>query len=479
MIEDRLKVRGSKLVEVRQDISFESGSKDLRYQIETYIFTPVSLQINSQTFKPQDCLHLFKNYLRLKAPKVPLEDLAGESDFIRSFDVGLEALRSTTAVNTEHQYRHHLRNFAATYARSVREAARGLSGEDAEGVFQALSLMKRALAAYRGREQALDELDARFGIPTSRFCDEYMSEVTLSEIQRLVSALAPGPAREEAVAFWNAENAYRIDRHPESEVQGEDAPAKKLYRFRLLTRYVESYLFLNIHSHSGPTLLVHSLYGLAAALSMVFATVVAFVWQEEYGALSYNLFIALVIAYIFKDRIKAVLQVELSERFKRWIPDRRLEILRDGVHKVGSCKESFSFFGVRHLPESIRNLRQKVQSAKGIYNWRFENILLYKKEMTVHTDPELFTDARYAILDTTWFNLSPLLDFIDANRDRLPVAPSAVEPPEWADKYYHVYLVRSLTVFDAKGRKSSSRDEVTRIAIDHEGIRSLETVKPD
>lgn len=103
---------------------------------------------------------------------------------------------------------------------------------------------------------------------------------------------------------------------------------------------------------------------------------------------------------------------QLSKRFKKWIPDRRLEILRDERYHVGDCKESFEFFDVRRLPEPVRRLRQRAQSVKGIYDWRFESILLYKKELTVKTDPALFRGTRYGLMDTTWFNLMPFLNFI-------------------------------------------------------------------
>ena len=102
----------------------------------------------------------------------------------------------------------------------------------------------------------------------------------------------------------------------------------------------------------------------AAAVSMIFATVIAFAWQGQYGALSANLFIALVIGYIFKDRIKDLLKEQLSKRLKKRIPDRRLEILRDERYHVGDCKESFEFFDVRRLPEPVRRLRQRAQSVK-------------------------------------------------------------------------------------------------------------------
>ena len=55
MIEEKLKVQGQQL-EIQQHLSFETGAKQIRYRIETYIFSPVSLQINGENYKATDCL---------------------------------------------------------------------------------------------------------------------------------------------------------------------------------------------------------------------------------------------------------------------------------------------------------------------------------------------------------------------------------------------------------------------------------------
>ena len=98
------------------------------------------------------------------------------------------------------------------------------------------------------------------------------------------------------------------------------------------------------------------IYGSAAALSMLFATVVAFFYQDKYGSLSRNLFFALVIAYIFKDRFKEIVRDWLSNViFRRWIPDRRLFIFL-GKKKVGCAKENFDFVSLNELPISNLSL---------------------------------------------------------------------------------------------------------------------------
>ena len=77
-----------------------------------------------------------------------------------------------------------------------------------------------------------------------------------------------------------------------------------LYRWSILRKYISRYLFLEVRRRKGHPLLLHSVYAISAAIAMIFATFVAFFWQGRYGALSNNLFLALVIAYISKTASK-------------------------------------------------------------------------------------------------------------------------------------------------------------------------------
>ncbi|MEX6223867.1 hypothetical protein AB6F55_02965 [Providencia hangzhouensis] len=88
------------------------------------------------------------------------------------------------------------------------------------------------------------------------------------------------------------------------------------YRRNLLKKYINRYLYLEIRHKRGLPLLLHSIYGIAAAISMIFATLIAFLWQGKYGALSANLFLAMVIGYIFKDRLKEIGREQLYRLFQ-------------------------------------------------------------------------------------------------------------------------------------------------------------------
>ena len=114
---------------------------------------------------------------------------------------------------------------------------------------------------------------------------------------------------------------------PESIPSPEGNNEDVLYRWSILRKYISRYLFLEVRRRKGHPLLLHSVYAISAAIAMIFATFVAFFWQGRYGALSNNLFLALVIAYIFKDRVKEIGRERLLSLFREWIPDRRLLIV--------------------------------------------------------------------------------------------------------------------------------------------------------
>jgi len=236
------------------------------------------------------------------------------------------------------EYENALKIYTLTYKRSLRLAIKVLSKnkqkqtpEDAEEV---LKIIQECLNAYRALKRLTENIEEKLNSKAFTYCDEYMSIITTYYLRDMY--LDPAiPLHHEIQNLWKEEINYRKQFHSDSvPVTGSDNETV-LYRWRILKKYVSRCLFLEVKLKKGAPLLVHSLYGIAAAISMIFATVVAFLWQGKYGALSINMFYALIIAYIFKDRIKDIAREQLSRLFQKWIPDRRLLIYKDDKIPVG------------------------------------------------------------------------------------------------------------------------------------------------
>lgn len=91
------------------------------------------------------------------------------------------------------------------------------------------------------------------------------------------------------------------------QMMKKDSPDKNrgmIFRTHLLRKYAESYLVLNANKKKDGRLAEQVYYSIAAGLSMIFATTIAFSFQQKYGNFTIPLFVALVVSYILKDRIK-------------------------------------------------------------------------------------------------------------------------------------------------------------------------------
>lgn len=69
---------------------------------------------------------------------------------------------------------------------------------------------------------------------------------------------------------------------------------------------------------------------LAAGLSMVFATVVSFSFQQTYGNFTMPLFIALVVSYMFKDRIKDLMHYWFANKLGSKFYDYKIKLVMHG-----------------------------------------------------------------------------------------------------------------------------------------------------
>jgi hypothetical protein len=207
---------------------------------------------------------------------------------------------------------------------------------------------------------------------------------------------------------------------------------------------------------------------------MIFATVIAFAWQGWYGSLSMNLFIAMVIAYIFKDRMKEIFRDWMSRVFRRWIPDRRLVIVKNPSIVVGSCRESFDFKSFGSLSDSVRKLYEQANEFRLVHDQVTDTVFRYKKAVTLRNSKKLESTleaAGYSFLDITRFNIADFLRNIDGKFEELPTLPSE-DDQSLGEKTYNIHMLR-LVKFG-----SDLTAEITRIVVNVDGIKKLFVIMP-
>lgn len=462
MLIDAIKQHGKKQIEVKQKIRITDKTKKLKYRVDTFFIFPGALQITENNFKKEEFKHNLKCYLSLSEQSPSLSGLRNELSELR------------LSPGQEEESDDFYRRFCLKYKTALQESSRSLmenqelSVEETEAFLQTVNKLLEEFRKIKSSQENSDHL-----VQLLDKLDEYLTVVTAFCLRDL-SEVCIGEPRNKILSFWQEVEKYRASRFPVESIEGESKESAFLMRWSFLKKFVQSSFFLDIRYKQGAPLLTHSIYGSAAALSMLFATVVAFFYQDKYGSLSRNLFFALVIAYIFKDRFKEIVRDWLSNViFRRWIPDRRLFIFL-GKKKVGCAKENFDFVSLNELPISNKDILQEdarllsdcFRQSK-LTPYACDSIFRYSREITLSASE--FPDEA-CLIDIIRFNISEFLHNLGATSEGLPFFCDNGKSPK-GEKLYNIYLFRSFCV----GEKSDS--EVIRVTVNAKAVRRISIVK--
>jgi len=462
MLIDAIKQHGKKQIEVKQKIRITDKTKKLKYRVDTFFIFPGALQITENNFKKEEFKHNLKCYLSLSEQSPSLSGLRNELSELR------------LSPGQEEESDDFYRRFCLKYKTALQESSRSLmenqelSVEETEAFLQTVNKLLEEFRKIKSSQENSDHL-----VQLLDKLDEYLTVVTAFCLRDL-SEVCIGEPRNKILSFWQEVEKYRASRFPVESIEGESKESAFLMRWSFLKKFVQSSLFLDIRYKQGAPLLTHSIYGSAAALSMLFATVVAFFYQDRYGSLSRNLFFALVIAYIFKDRFKEIVRDWLSNViFRRWIPDRRLFIFL-GKKKVGCAKENFDFVSLNELPISNKDILQEdarllsdcFRQSK-LTPYACDSIFRYSREITLSASE--FPDEA-CLIDIIRFNISEFLHNLGATSEGLPFFCDNGKSPK-GEKLYNIYLFRSFCV----GEKSDL--EVIRVTVNAKAVRRISIVK--
>ena len=121
----------------------------------------------------------------------------------------------------------------------------------------------------------------------------------------------------------DAETVHREScQQPSIPKEGSDNE-EYLYRESVLKKIMASILFLRTSVKREGVFLEQMLFGLAAGLAMAFATFIAFYSRTVVAIKDFSLgfFVVLVVAYMFKDRIKDISRSYLSSKLRERLCD--------------------------------------------------------------------------------------------------------------------------------------------------------------
>lgn len=474
-------------VEFKSGISItkkDSAGKDdaSEFMINTWVFVPESLNINRNTYPKEQFYKDVKTNLRLITPIYSLEELLteGRGPF-RRLEKAVDKLYNEPddELLTEH-YDYQIKMLMCIVKSALRREASVICMMKDEA--QILAQVEKYIENIREvRDKYRDyhtQLKSTFFTDGHReifqFGDEYLGNIIEQhsfEIMRrfkshdvysLIKPLLVQLIKEET-DYKNERGFIVIDRK-----EGRRNSLMITQR-NLLKKIMESDLFLHVIRKKDGAVAKQVYYGVAAAVAMIFATVISFIATQRFGNFTTDLFIILVVSYVFKDRIKDVMRYYFTSTMSKKYFDIKLKLsIRN--REIGFIKEAFDFVHEDKLPDEIRSLRNRlplVEAENKVYG---EKIIQYRKWVSLsHKEIEKYKEYHLTgINDITRFNLMHYIQTMD--NPTIPLyALDEFEGYETikGDKVYSLYFilkcVSETTEYNKKYRILFNRTGITDV----------------
>lgn len=283
-----VRVHNTKTLEIKLEYIPADQPDTSDYVIDLYLSMPANMSINENTYEKRYFYYDLFRSIRLKSPDFMLNKYYNR---LKNFDESCSGeIHEKSCVYT-------FKKFITGYRSMLRNSAGALGKTSIEADIEYL------LENVHKNRSVFRRLHREFGDkhPMFSMADEFTSIVTNIYLVRLYEKIRH---HNKILNTIKSELKYRRKHFPMSVPGDEDQNSRLISRYDYLKGYFYNVLSLRAKRKAGDKAVKNFLYASAAGLSMIIATVIAFWAQQRYGNFTLAFFVALVVGYMFKDRIK-------------------------------------------------------------------------------------------------------------------------------------------------------------------------------
>ncbi len=486
-------------VELKLDYQLDQG-KETHYRISTYIFVPRSLGITEESYPKNELYRDIKNYIRIKTPEMSLRDLMdGDTSPLIRVQRIIEQPSWYLDDALSNQVIHALRLFGAMFKSSLREhlnlvERRIRMAPPGANVYPLVGrLIDEMIAESEKIGASYRILYAGFNMPYVRkdvflahlLVDEYISlliEESSIELFKVISQHYKEADQaqycQRLTEIIDKETAHRISRGYGSVLKRGDENEAYAFRASVIKKYVSRVLHLSTETQREGKGMEQVLLAVAAGISMVFATAVAFYFQSVYGSFTLPAFVALIVGYMFKDRIKQLGQTLFAGKLQANLFDRRIHIKTlDGKYKLATLREKITFMRESEISDEVRAARRKDPFADLDNDRHGETVICHTKDIVLNAD--LFRKAFAGLPKISGLNDIIRYDIYrylrkmdDPIEENLLLREGKLEVVH-AQKVYHINIVSQYSSTSFRNEKIYKR---MRLVLNRLGIKRIEHI---
>lgn len=427
MIDVQVRIHDKYSVEFKFRFELKQTPEVNDFVVNTWFFVPNGLDINALTYSKGQFYRDVKSSIRLITPIFLLREIAGGSAVpLRNLERSFNALAVDPSRSNIADYEYQIKMFAAIFKSALRDEVRRLNethnDHDLEYQYRSyVANVEQITTQYRELKRIINvptvDMDVR---SYYAFGDEFISNLVEQQSFRLIAGLESKDKTliEPLKSLIGNEISYK--RRVGYLTVDKDSPNNNrdlIFRHSILKKYVESDLFLRARRKRDAVWVEQVYFSLAAGFSMIFATAIAFSFQQKYGNYTMPLFVALVVSYMLKDRIKDLMRYYFAHRLGTKYFDNKTTIsMKD--EPIGWSKEGVDFITDSKAPKTVMDIRSRSQLLKAENRINVEKIILYRKLVRLNSS-QVESDSQYPVAginDITRFNIISFIQKMDNSK---------------------------------------------------------------
>jgi hypothetical protein len=428
MIEESVKIHDKFSVEIKLGFIARKKQKISHFAVNTWLFIPNSLDINPLTYEKKDFYRDLKSNIRLITPIYLLRDIAsGNNSPFMLLEKSFLNLASNPSRTNAADYEYHIKMFLSILKSALRNDIEHIAansiGEDKIYLLKEFgNSVERIIERYRNLRRIINASTiSKELFNFYLFGDEFMSNVIEQHAFKLLERLDTSThidalaAKSRITQIIRNEIEYKKEMgYPIVEKKEVNSNRELIFRLGLLKKFAENELFLTTNKKRDGILVEQIYYSIAAGISMIFATAIAFSIQLKYGNFTIPLFAALVVSYMLKDRIKELSRHYFAHKLGKRYFDHKTKINLKNTN-IGWSKEAMDFITEDKIPDEVLKIRNRSAILEANNRSFSERIILYRKLVKVFRY-RLDTDTQYittGINDIIRFNISGFVTKMD------------------------------------------------------------------
>ena len=395
MIDLTTKIHDKFTLEFKVGFNTKKAVKPMKvsdFVMNTWIFVPNSLDINAAKYSKENFYRDLKSDVRLITPDYALHELANDEQLLPNQTLIEEFNNLFIAPDDTADLVHAIKMYCAIAKSAFRNAsqqaaATGDARQRREACQTYLDDVSKVLDRFRTLHNRLKNSGMKGSIAQYfAYADEFLGNIMSIHTYRLRDRLHSSFPEDYAQledgfkTLLLGERDYK-SRQGYPTISQDDADGNEDFVFRasLLKKFAESDLFLSSNKRKNTFIVEQILYSLAAGAAMVVATLSSFFFQQRYGNFTLPFLIALVVSYMFKDRLKEWLRLVFAKRVSGNVFDTRTDFHIKGRH-IGWSKDSMDFIdGDKVLPDVMR-LRDRLPLFDEV-SGNDEKVILFRKKV--------------------------------------------------------------------------------------------------